>query len=201
MNIQVEDMKKIWIGVLVIGLSGCTAGMVNQTKKMIGHKTYQDSTEFTAANFRVEQGENFSVRLYPNGCITSKQPKFLMSPEVESINALGGQIQYKSKLLNMPYPPQNIQFAEFKISAERFIALSAYKSWHTGTEMRGCSVDAIYKFSPNKHYELLNQGELRQCVLEVQEILPTGERLKLEPLKSLRNVNEWAGCEAQLEGL
>src|SRR5699024_4988567 len=118
-----------------------------------------------------------------------------------SINGLGGQIRYKNKSLNMPYPPQDKQFAEFKLPAARFIALSAYKSYHTGTELRGCSVDAIYKFSSNKNYELLDQAGGTQCSLEVQEILPNGERIELKPLKYLRNINEWAGCDAQLEGL
>ena len=194
-------MKKIIIVVATTLLTGCTAGVVNQSKKIIGHKLYQDSTESVVSNFRIQQGENFSVRMYPNGCMTSMQPKFLMSPEVESMNVLGGQTRYKPKLLNMPFPPKDIQFAEFKVPAERFIALSAYKSWHTGTEMRGCSVNAIYKFVPNKNYELLDQTSGNQCSLEVQEILSTGERTELKPLKYLRNVNEWAGCEAQLEGI
>lgn len=194
-------MKKIIIVVVATLITGCTAGVVNQSKKIIGHKLYQDSTESLVSSFRIQQGENFSVRMYPNGCMTSMQPKFLMSPEVESINVLGGQTRYKSKLLNMPFPPKDIQFAEFKVPAERFIALSAYKSWHTGTEMRGCSVDAIYKFAPNKNYELLDQTSGNQCSLEVQEILSSGERVELKPLKYLRNVNEWAGCEAQLKDL
>lgn len=195
-------MKKIvFITIMSMSLIGCTAGVINQSKKLIGNKPYQDSTTELTSNLRVQQGDNFSVRLYPNGCMTSMQPKFLLSPEVESINVFGGQIKLKPKSLNMPFKPENIQIAEFKVSAERFIALSAYKSWHTGTELRGCSVDAIYKFASNKNYELLNKSDLRQCTLEVQEILSNGQRVELEPLKSLRNVNEWAGCEAQLEGL
>ena len=195
-------MKKICFVLLVAtALTGCTANVVNQSKKLIGHKLYQDSTEALTSSIRIEQGQNFSVRLFPNGCMTSMQPKFLMSPEVESVNGLGSNIRYKVKTLNMPYPPQNIQFAEFKLPAEHFIALNAYKSWHTGTEMRGCSVNAVYKFAPNKNYELLDQKGGNQCSLEVQEILPSGERVEIKPLKYLRNVNEWAGCEAQLEGL
>lgn len=194
-------MKKILITLLATLLAGCTAGVVNQSKKLIGHKLYQDSTANLASNIRIQQGQNFSVRLYPNGCMTSMQPKFLMSPEVESIGALGSDIRYKPKTLNMPYPPKNEQFAEFKIPAERFIALSAYKSYHTGAELRGCSVDAIYKFASNKNYELLDHKGGAQCSLEVQEILSNGERVELKPLKYLRNINEWAGCDAQLEGL
>ncbi|WP_278396001.1 hypothetical protein [Acinetobacter venetianus] len=194
-------MKKILLTLVITLLAGCTASVVNQSKKLIGHKLYQDSIDSLVSSIRIEQGQNFSVRLYPNGCITSVQPKFLMSPEVESIGVLGGEVRYKPKLLNMPYPPKNIQFAEFKIPAERFVALSAYKSYHTGTELRGCSVDAVYKFSANKNYELLDHKGGNQCSLEVQEILSTGERVELKPLKYLRNINEWAGCEAQLEGL
>lgn len=194
-------MKKILIILVIMSLAGCTANIVNQSKKLIGHRLYQDSTENLVSNIRVEQGQNFSVRLYPNGCITSMQPKFLMSPEVESINILGGEAHYKPKLLNMPSPPKNIQFAEFKIPAERFIALSAYKSYHTGTELRGCSVDAVYKFAPHKNYELLDGKGGTQCSLDVQEILSNGERVELKPLKYLRNINEWAGCDTQLEGL
>jgi len=185
-------MKKIVITLLAALLAGCTAGVVNQSKKLIGHKLYQDSTESLTSNIRIEQGQNFSVRLFPNGCMTSMQPKFLMSPEVESINGIGGNVRYKVKTLNMPFPPKDIQFAEFKLPAERFIALSAYKSYHTGTELRGCSVDAIYKF--------VSAGGI-QCSLAVQEVLPNGERVELKPLKYLRNVNEWAGCDAQLKGL
>ena len=129
------------------------------------------------------------------------KPKFLMSPEVESIGVLGVEARYKPKSLNMPYPPKNIQFAEFKIPSENFIALSAYKSYHTGTELRGCSVEAVYKFASNKNYELLDREGGNQCSLEVHEILSTGERIELKPLKYLRNINEWAGCEAQLQGL
>lgn len=194
-------MKKIAIVVALTLLAGCTAGVVNQSKKLIAHKLYQDSTEGLTSNIRIEQGQNFSVRLFPNGCMTSMQPKFLMSHEVASINGLGGNVRYKVKTLNMPFPPQNIQYADFKLPAERFLALSTYKNWHTGTEMRGCSVDAVYKFASNKNYELLDQKGGNQCSLEVQEILPSGERVELKPLKYLRNVNEWAGCEAQLEGL
>lgn len=194
-------MKKIVIVVAVTLLAGCTAGVVNQSKKLIGHKLYQDSTEGLTSNIRIEQGKNFSVELFPNGCMTSMQPKFLMSPEVESINGFGGNVRYKVKTLNMPFSPQNIQYAEFKLPAERFLALSAYKSWHTGTEMRGCSINAVYKFASNKNYELLDQKSGNQCSLEVQEILSSSERVELKPLKYLRNVNEWAGCQAQLEGL
>ena len=194
-------MKKIVITLLAALLAGCTAGVVNQSKKLIGHKLYQDSTESLTSNIRIEQGQNFSVRLFPNGCMTSMQPKFLMSPEVESINGIGGNVRYKVKTLNMPFPPKDIQFAEFKLPAERFIALSTYKSYHTGTELRGCSVDAIYKFVSNKNYELLDQAGGIQCSLAVQEVLPNGERVELKPLKYLRNVNEWAGCDAQLKGL
>ena len=105
--------------------------------------------------------------------------------------------------LSIPKQPLRYIFDDFKqvYKNKRFLALSAYKSWHTGTEMRGCSVDAVYKFASNKNYELLDQKGGNQCSLEVQEILASGERVELKPLKYLRNVNEWAGCEAQLEGL
>lgn len=182
-------------------LYGCTAGIVNQTKKLIGNKPYQDSTSELTSNIRVQIGDNFSVHLYPNGCMTSMQSRFLLSPEVESINILGGQLKFKSKSLNMPFKPEKIETAEFKVPSERFIALSAYKNWHTGTEMRGCSVDAIYKFVPNTNYELLNETSERQCSLVINEILDDGKRVELKPLKTLHNVNEWAGCEAQLKGL
>lgn len=194
-------MKNIIAGLLVLGLTGCTAGVVNQSKKLIGHKLYQDSTDNLTSNIRIQQTDNFSVQLYPNGCMTSLQPKFLMSPEVESTNFLGGNTSYKSKLLNMPYPPKNIQFAEFKLPSERFLAFSAYKSYHTGTELRGCSVNAIYKFVKNKNYELLDQLGSNQCSLVINEIMPNGDREPVQPLRYLKNVNEWAGCNAQLEGL
>jgi hypothetical protein len=84
-------MKKILLTLVIVLLAGCTAGVVNQSKKLIGHKLYQDSTESLVSNIRIEQSHNFSVRLYPNGCITSMQPKSLMSPEVESIGVLGGE--------------------------------------------------------------------------------------------------------------
>lgn len=194
-------MKNIVIGCLVLSLAGCSAGVVNQSKKIVGHKLYQDSTENLTSHLRIQQGENFSVRMYPNGCMTSMQPKFLMSPEVENINILGGQIRYKTKLLNMSFPPKDIQFAEFKIPSERFLALSAYKSYHTGSEMRGCSVNAVYKFATNKNYELLDNSGGIKCSLEINEIMPNGDRVELKALRYLNNVNEWAGCDAQLKGL
>ncbi|MFW2012359.1 hypothetical protein [Acinetobacter bereziniae] len=194
-------MKSIVIGFLVLSLAGCSAGVVNQSKKIVGHKLYQDSTENLTSHLRIQQSENFSVRMYPNGCMTSMQPKFLMSPEVENINILGGQIRYKTKLLNMSFPPKDIQFAEFKIPSERFLAFSAYKSYHTGSEMRGCSVNAVYKFATNKNYELLDNSGGIKCSLEINEIMPNGDRVELKPLRYLNNVNEWAGCDAQLKGL
>lgn len=81
-------MKKILLTFIITMLAGCTASVVNQSKKLIGHKLYQDSVDSLASNIRIEQGRNFSVRLYPNGCITSMQPKFLMSPEVESLSLI-----------------------------------------------------------------------------------------------------------------
>ena len=62
-------MKNIVIGCLVLSLAGCSAGVVNQSKKIVGHKLYQDSTENLTSHLRIQQGENFSVRIYPNGCM------------------------------------------------------------------------------------------------------------------------------------
>ena len=199
-------MKKIVIGFLVLGLAGCSAGMVNQSKKMLGLKLYQDSNAEHTAKLRIENKNNFGVRLYPNGCMTSMQPNFQMLPEVESMGSFkermqSSQIKYKQKLLDMPFPPAEINFAEFRVPAERFLAISAYKSYHNGVELRGCSVDVVYKFATNKNYELLDNAGGMQCSLAINEIMPTGERVELKPLRSLNYVNEWAGCDAQIEGL
>lgn len=199
-------MKKIVISLLVLGLTGCSAGMVNQSKKMLGLKLYQDSNAAHIANIRIEHKDNFGVRLYPNGCMTSMQPKFQMLPEVASVGTFKEQMQskqinYKQKLLGMPFPPSEISFAEFKLPAERFLAISTYKSYHNGVELRGCGVDAIYKFAANKNYELLDNALGMQCSLEINEIMSDGKRVELKPLKYLNNINEWAGCDAQLEGL
>ena len=40
-----------------------------------------------------------------------------------------------------------------------------------------------------------------QCSLEINEITSDRKRVELKPLKYLNNINEWAGCDAQLEGL
>lgn len=194
-------MKKLVLSFVVLGLVGCNAGGVNQSKKMLGMKLYQDSDAEQTVNIRIEHKNNFNVRLYPNGCITSMQPKFQMLPEVESAGMFQEQIKYKQKLLGMPFPPKQINFSEFRLPAERFLALSAYKSYHNGLELRGCSVDAIYKFASHKNYELLDNEPERQCSLIINEIMPNGERVEIKPLKVLININEWAGCNAQLEGL
>ena len=99
-------MKKIVISLLVLGLMGCSAGMVNQSKKMLGLKLYQDSNAAHIANIRIEHKDNFGVRLYPNGCMTSMQPKFQMLPEVASVGTFKEQMQskqinYKQKLLGI----------------------------------------------------------------------------------------------------
>ncbi|ENU39828.1 hypothetical protein [Acinetobacter johnsonii] len=86
-------MKKIVIGFLVLGLAGCSAGMVNQSKKMLGLKLYQDSNAEHTAKLRIENKNNFGVRLYPNGCMTSMQPNFQMLPEVESMGSFKERMQ------------------------------------------------------------------------------------------------------------
>lgn len=43
---------------------------------MLGLKLYQDSNAAHIANIRIEHKNNFGVRLYPNGCMTSMQPEF-----------------------------------------------------------------------------------------------------------------------------
>lgn len=200
-------MKEIIVVCLLLSLTGCTAGMVNQSKKMLGLKIYQDSNAEQSANIRIEQAMYFGVTLYPNGCITSLQPQFQMLPEVESMGSIMHQleskpIKYKEKLLGMPFPPKTpTNFAEFKIPADQFIAISAHTSYYNGSAYVGCSDNAIYKFSANKNYELLNNTTATHCSLVINEIVPDGERVELKSLKSLNRINEWAGCDAQLEGL
>lgn len=200
-------MKEIVVVCLLLSLTGCTAGMVNQSKKMLGLKIYQDTQAEQSANIRIEHSTHFSVRLFPNGCITSLQPQFQMLPEVEDLGSFKHQleskpIKYKEKLLGMPFPPKTpTTFAEFKIPADQFIAISAHTGYHTGSGYVGCSDSANYKFSANKNYELLNHTTATYCNLVINEIMPNGERVELTPLKSLNHINEWAGCDAQLEGL
>ena len=198
-------MKKIAISLMLLGLTGCSAGMINQSKKMLGLKLYQDSQAEHTSNIRIEHNNIFSVTLYPIGCITSLQPKFQMLPEVNSAGSLKNQllskpIEYKQKLLNMPFPPEeNRSYSEFKLPANRLLAIGASKGYYNGVEYRGCGVNAIYKFSENKNYELLDNTS--QCSLQINEIRNNGERVELKPLKYLNNVNEWAGCDAQIKDL
>lgn len=97
----------------------------------------------------------------------------------------------------MPFPPSEIGFAKFKLPTERVFSDKCFKRYHNGVELRGCGVDAIYKFAANRNYELLDNASSMQCSLE----MPDGKRVELQPLKYLKNINEWAGCDAQLEGL
>lgn len=198
-------MEKFLIISIVLGLTGCSAAMVNNSKKVLGLKLYQDSNAEHTANIRVENKNNFGVNLYPNGCITSLQPKFQMLPEIESVGSLKDQFEdknmkYKEKRLDMPSPPKDINFAEFKLPADQFLAMNLFKNRHMGTYSMGCSVAAVYKFSANKNYEILD-GSTDMCVLEINEILPNGDRAELPALKYLNDANEWAGCDAQLKDL
>lgn len=200
-------MKKIVVVAIVLGLTGCNAAMVNQSRKMIGTKLYQDSTAEHTANLRVEHANNFSVTLYPNGCITSLQPRFSLLTEVESMGSfqdrlLSKPIKYKEKRLGMPFPPPAPStFAEYKVPANQLLALSASFGTHNGAAYIGCSANASYKFAADKNYEVFFNLNANSCLLKVHEIMPNGEKQELKAAKNLNHFNEWAGCEAQLKDL
>lgn len=186
-----------WIIIFLCSIPfNCVAEVLKQPKPRVT-QFYQDSTEKLVSYFRVEQRDAFKILLYLDTCITPYQTKYLLSPKIKVINPFNEEFQYQSKLLNMPFRPENTIFLEFKVPANKELVLNFNKNKALINETKSCNIQAVYKFKPNKNYELLDSDLKDSCVLKVNEILKNGVRKEHKPIEVFSKNNESGSCDAK----
>lgn len=69
--------------------------------------------------------------------------KYLLSPKIKVINPFNEEFQYQSKLLNMPFRPENTMFLELKVPANKELVLNFNKNKALINETKSYNVQAV----------------------------------------------------------
>jgi hypothetical protein len=183
-------MNKTFLALLLVSLNltGCTAGVQNQTNKLFGIKYYKDTLAPEKARLRVFKNDQTKYTIYPSGCYSSKDPdQGILSTPVVSAGSLKNQIfdqnnqsLHEEKSLGMPHPAQlhNMQSYEYYVPANKKVLLDLAAFGVEGTSTVRCTQNLAVTFEPNKDYELrdISRGVSR-CAFSLTEIQTDGTRV------------------------